>query len=83
MHQLGEHAALVFRDDAVADARQHHVLAVGRRALKGEEHDGDETDPHDRAEVAVDIGLIDDLADQPGGSAVQAAATAIIRKTRA
>ena len=65
-HQLGEQPALVVGEDGVADLRQDHVMAVGRRALEDEDHDGDAGQDRDAADVLVDIGLVDDLAEQIG-----------------
>src|SRR6267142_77828 len=65
-HQLGEQPALVVGKDGVADLRQDHGVSVGRRALDREDHNGDQRQQHDAAHVLVDIGLVDDLAEQVG-----------------
>src|SRR5882724_3631052 len=41
-------------------------MSVGRRALENEDDDGDAGQDRDAADVLVDIGLIDDLAEQIG-----------------
>ena len=41
-------------------------VAVGRGTLEGEDHDGDQRQQRDAAHVLVDIGLVDDLAEQIG-----------------
>ncbi len=65
-HQLGEQPALVVGEDGVGDLRQDHLVAVGRRTLEDEDHDGDARQDRDAADVLVDIGLVDDLAEQIG-----------------
>ena len=64
--QLGEHGALIVGDDAVADTREHHRVAVGRDALDGEQERGDGAEHDDARQVLVDVSLIDDVADQIG-----------------
>ena len=76
-HQLGEQPALVVGEDGVADLRQDHGVAVGRRTLEDEDHDGDQRQHRDAAHVLVDIGLVDDLAEQIGGAGGGAAETPI------
>jgi hypothetical protein len=41
-------------------------MSVGRRPLEDEDDDGDTGQDGDAADVLVDIGLIDDLAEQIG-----------------
>ena len=65
-HQLGEQPALVVGEDGVADLRQDHRVAVGRHALEDEDQDGDPRQHRDAADVLVDIGLVDDLAEDIG-----------------
>ena len=66
VEQLGEHAPLIVGDDAVADLRQQHAVAVGREAFGGEQGDGDAAEDEDAGEALVDVGLVDDVADQVG-----------------
>ncbi len=61
-HQLGEQPTLVVGEDGIADLRQDHLMAVGRRALEDEDQDGYARQNRDAADVLVDIGLVDDLA---------------------
>ncbi len=65
-HQLGEQPALVVGEDGVGDLRQDHLVTVGRRALEDEDQDGDPGQDRDAADILVDIGLVDDLAEQIG-----------------
>ena len=65
-HQLGEQPALVVGEDGVGDLRKNHGVAVGRRALEDENQDGEAGQQRDAAHVLVDIGLVDDLAENPG-----------------
>ena len=66
VEQLGEHAALIVGDDAVADLRKHDAVAVGGEPLGGEQRGGDAAENKDAGEVLIDIGLVDDVADQIG-----------------
>ena len=67
-HQLGEQPALVVGEDRVADLRQDHRVPVGRQPLDDEDQDGDPGQDHDAADAFIDIGLVDDLAEQIGRS---------------
>ena len=66
IEQLGEHGALIVGDDAVADLREHHAVPVGGEPLGGEQRGGDAAEDEDAGEVVIDVGLVDDVADQIG-----------------
>src|SRR4249920_1666036 len=65
VQQLAKNRALVVSDDAIADPQKHHTVAVSGESLDGEQSDGDETERDDPLKVAIHIGLIDDVTDQP------------------
>ena len=65
---LANSRPLVVGEDRVADLRQDHGVPVGRRTLDGEDDDGDQRQDRDAAHILVDIGLVDDLAEQIGGT---------------
>ncbi len=67
VEQLVEYLALILRDDAIADPRQHQDVAVGARSLHREQHDGEDAEPDDAGEILLDVGLVDQLPDQIGG----------------
>ena len=69
VQQLVEHAPLVVGHDAVADPHHDDLLAVGRRALQGEQSERRDADPHQSVEILVHVGLVDDVAEQVGGRA--------------
>ena len=52
-------------------------MAVGRGALEDEDQDGDPRQERDAADILVDIGLVDDLAEQIGRAGGRAAETPI------
>jgi hypothetical protein len=66
VQQLAKNRALVVSDDAIADPQKHHAVAVSGKTFDGEQSDGDETECDDPLKVAIHIGLVDDVADQPG-----------------
>ena len=57
VEQLGEHAPLVVGDDAVADLRQQHAVAVGGDALDREQRDRDAAEHDDAGKIVVDVSL--------------------------
>ena len=63
VEQLGEHRALIIGDDAVADMRQQHAVAVGGEAFDGKQRRGNGAEHHDAGQVLVDVSLVDDVAD--------------------
>src|SRR5258706_9853438 len=65
-HQLGKQRPLVVREDRVADLRQDHGVAVGRGPLEHEEQDGYARQDGDAADILLDIGLVDALAEDIG-----------------
>ena len=81
MQQLVEHVPLIFGDDVATDPRQRH-----RRAVGGEAFDANMPTTalpmRDAGEIVVDVGFIDDRAEQIGIGRSAAAATAIIAKRR-
>src|SRR5215510_591744 len=66
VEQLRKSRALTGGDDAIADARQHHAVAVGGEALHRKQDDGDRAKNNDPLQVPVDVGLVDHVADQVG-----------------
>ena len=66
VHQFGEQPALVVGENGVADLRKDDLMTVSRRALQDEDQDGDPRQQSDAADILVDIGLVDDLAEDPG-----------------
>ena len=66
VEQLGEHGALIVSDDPVADARKHHALAVSGEPFGGKQYGDECAERDDAGEITVDVGLIDDIADQIG-----------------
>ena len=72
IHQPRKHVALIAGDDGVGDLRQDDGVTVGRRALDHEQHHDHQRHRYDGLHVAVDIGLVDHLAQKPwqyGGDA--------------
>ena len=63
---LVEDALLDVGDDPVRHPRQHHLLAVGRRALDRVDRDDRRRDLPHRVHVPADEDLVDDPADDPG-----------------
>ena len=66
LDQRTEHAALIFGQDVIADPRQQHGVAVARRRFHQEQRDGHERQHVDGGQVLVDIGGIDDVAEEVG-----------------
>src|SRR5262245_29786402 len=66
VEQLRKNRALIVRDDAITDARQHHAVAVGGEALHRKQDDSDRAKNNDSLQVPIDVGLVDHVADQVG-----------------
>src|SRR6476661_7346857 len=64
--QLRKNRALIVRDNAIADARQHHAVAVRGEALRRKQDDSDCAEENDPRQVPIDVSLVDHVADQVG-----------------
>src|SRR5262249_42602641 len=61
-----KHPALIFGDDAIADLRELHGAEISGARLHHEDDGGEDADEDDAAEVLVNVGLVDHVADQIG-----------------
>ena len=66
LQQFRKQPTLIFRDDAVADAREHHGLAIDRGAPQREHQERQHAGPDHARDIALDVGLIDDVAGEIG-----------------
>ena len=64
---LVEDALLDVRHDRVCDSRQHHLLAIGRKALDGVDRDNRGRDFPDGRQLLGHEDLVDDPTDDPSG----------------
>jgi len=64
LKQPREHSPLIVGNDTVADARQHHRLAIGGHAFDGEKTGGHQRERNDAWQALVHVGLVDDIADE-------------------
>ncbi len=67
LQQAPEHAALVVRHDAVADAQENDGVAVVGESADHEQQERQHGDLDHAREIFLHVGLIDDIANQVGG----------------
>ena len=66
VEQLRKNRALIVRDNSIADARQHHAVAVCGEALHRKQDDSDCANNNDSRQAPIDVSLVDHVADQVG-----------------
>jgi hypothetical protein len=66
IEQLRKYRALIVGNNAVADARQHHAMPVRCEPFGCEQGDRNDAKREDSAQAAIDVGLVDHVADEPG-----------------
>src|SRR4029450_1604005 len=68
IEQLGKNCALIVGNNVVADTRQHDAVAVRCKSFGREQRDRDDAKRDDSAQAAINVGLVDYVADEPGTS---------------